>query len=270
MADLFGQGDYGVRLDWGPVGARATPADVSVIVDVLSFSTSVTVAVERGMRVFPYRWKGVRAEEFAAQHDAVLAVGRLEATKDGAVTAPSLSPAGLPTCEAVPRLVLSSPNGSTIAAALLEGESTVAVGCLRNAQAVARWLAPAVEAGRSIGVIAAGERWSYDDSLRPALEDHLGAGAILSALVALGHGAGFSPEASAAVELFDAGLGRLGERMHDCVSGRELTGKGFGSDVDVAADLNSSSIVPVLTDRGFDPVDWPSAEPHGPSRSAGT
>lgn len=252
MADLFGQGDFDVRLEWGPVGARATQADVSVIVDVLSFSTSVTVAVERGMRVFPYRWKGAQAEEFAAQRDAVLAVGRHEATKDGAVTAPSLSPTGLLACPVMSRLVLPSPNGSTIAAALVEGESTVAVGCLRNARAVATWLAPALESGRSIAVIAAGERWDYDDSLRPALEDHLGAGAILSALFALGHRVGFSPEASAAVDLFDAAADRLTERLRGCVGGRELTSKGFGSDVDVAADLDSSPVVPVLSDGAFD------------------
>lgn len=252
MADLFGQADFDVRLDWGPIGAAATQPDVAVVVDVLSFSTSVTVAVERGMRVFPYRWNGARAAEFAATHDAVLAVGRLEATQEGAV--PSLSPAGLLACEAFPRLVLPSPNGSTIATALLEGDSSVAIGCLRNARAVAEWLVPAIEAGSSIAVIAAGERWSYDASLRPALEDHLGAGAILSALVALGHGDGFSPEAWAAAELFDASLGSLCERMHSCVGGRELTSKGFGSDVDVAADLNSSSIVPVLTDGAFHPA----------------
>jgi 2-phosphosulfolactate phosphatase len=134
VADLFGQGDFTVRLDWGPVGAAATQADVTVIVDVLSFSTSTTIAVERGMRVFPYRWKGPRAAEFAAFRDAVLAVGRLEATKGGAVSAPSLSPAGLQTCEVVPRLVLPSPNGSTIAKALSEGGSSVSVGCLRNAR----------------------------------------------------------------------------------------------------------------------------------------
>jgi len=223
-----------------------------VIVDVLSFSTSVTVAVERGMRVFPYGWKGAQAEEFAAQHDAVLAVGRLEATTDGEVTAPSLSPAALLSCEMIPRLVLPSPNGSTIVAALLDGGSTVAVGCLRNAQAVAEWLVPAVKAGRSVAVIATGERWSYDDSLRPALEDHLGAGAILSALSALGHSDRLSPEASAAAELFDASVVRLSERMHSCVGGRELTSKGFASDVDVAADLNSSRIVPVLQGGAFD------------------
>jgi 2-phosphosulfolactate phosphatase len=77
MADLFGQGGFGLRMDWGPVGARAARADVSVVVDVLSFSTSVCIAVERGMRVYPYRWMGARAAEFAREHDAVLAVGRL-------------------------------------------------------------------------------------------------------------------------------------------------------------------------------------------------
>lgn len=265
MSDLFGQGDFGVRLDWGPIGAKATRADVAVVVDVLSFSTSVTVAVERGMRVFPYRWKGSRAEEFAAERDAVLAVGRLESTRRGAVPAPSLSPAGMLVCEVIPRLVLPSPNGSTIATALLESDATIAVGCLRNARAVARWLVPAVEAGRSVAVIAAGERWSHDDSLRPAIEDHLGAGAILSALVELGHGNGFSPEAQAAAALFDASRDMLTERIHDCVGGRELNSKGFGCDVDVAADLNVSTIVPVLAEGAF----VPSAELGGaPSRTA--
>ncbi|GAA1565836.1 hypothetical protein GCM10009804_23140 [Kribbella hippodromi] len=252
MADLFGQGDFGVRLDWGPIGARATGADVSVVVDVLSFSTSVTLAVERGIRVFPYRWRGAQAEEFAAQHDAVLAVGRLEATKDGAVVAPSLSPAALLVCEPIPRLVLPSPNGSTIAAALQQSHSNLAVGCLRNARAVANWLTPALEAGRSIAVIAAGERWSHDDSLRPALEDHLGAGAILSGLVALGYGDELSPEALAAAEIFDAGLSSLGDRIRNCVGGRELISKGFGPDVAVAADLNVSSTVPVLVNGAFE------------------
>ena len=109
---------FGVQLEWGLAGARASRAAVAVVVDVLSFSTSVCIAVERGMQVYPYAWKGAGAEAFARQHDAVLAVGRLEATTDGAPAAPSLSPAGLLAGPPVPRLVLPSPNGSTIAAAL--------------------------------------------------------------------------------------------------------------------------------------------------------
>lgn len=129
--------------------------------------------------------------------------------------------------------------------------STVAIGCLRNANAVARWLIPPVEAGRSIAIIAAGERWSCDDSLRPAVEDGLGAGAILSALASLGVATEFSPEASVAADAFDATVGQLEERIRACVSGQELTNKGFGDDVDVAIALNASQVVPVLIDGAF-------------------
>jgi hypothetical protein len=40
-ADLFGQGDFHVRLDWGPIGAKATQADVAVVVDELTFWKSL-------------------------------------------------------------------------------------------------------------------------------------------------------------------------------------------------------------------------------------
>jgi len=55
------------------VGASA---DVLIIVDVLSFSTCVEVAVSRGARVFPYRWKDETAREYATQVGAELAVQR--------------------------------------------------------------------------------------------------------------------------------------------------------------------------------------------------
>lgn len=254
VVDLYGQGAYDVRLDWGPIGAGATGADIAVVVDVLSFSTAVTVAVDRGMRVYPYRWRGSEAAAFAARQDAVLAVGRLEAAKEGAVAAPSLSPAALRACAPVARLVLPSPNGSTIAAALQHSGASVAAGCLRNARAVASWLAPGLASGRTVAVIAAGERWSDDDSLRPALEDHLGAGAILSALAELGYGGRMSPEATCAREVFDVSRERLAERLRDCVGGRELSGRGFGEDVDVAAELDVSSVVPVLVEGAFEPA----------------
>ncbi|MFC6706946.1 2-phosphosulfolactate phosphatase [Flexivirga alba] len=251
MADIFGQGDYAIRFDWGPNGAHQLRADVSVVVDVLSFSTAVTIAVERGMDVYPFPWNDLRAAEFAAAHDATLAVGRLESTKPGSVVAPSLSPAGLLTCRFEPRIVLPSPNGSSIAASLLESGSRVAVGCLRNARAVANWLRVHLDEGRSVAVIAAGERWVSDGSLRPALEDQLGAGAILSTLRSLGCGESMSPESVCAATLFDAIENELTDTLQGCVGGRELIGNGFQADVAVAAELNSSAVVPMLADGAF-------------------
>lgn len=262
--DLYGQHGYDVRFDWGPVAASALTADVAVVVDVLSFSTSVTVAVERGMVVYPSRWHGADAAAPAERHDAVLALGRLEARRGGLDgTAPTLSPATLIACDPVPRLVLPSPNGSTIAAALQETGSEVLLGCLRNARAVAEQLAVARARGRSIAIVAAGERWQDDDSLRPALEDHLGAGAVLSHLADLGHG-DLSPEAGAAADLFRAVRPRLATTLRDCVGGRELIGRGFSDDVEIAADLDATTTVPVLTDGAFEPTRPSAATPAGP------
>lgn len=251
MGDFFGQAKYDIRFEWGPVGAVELHAEVAVVVDVLSFSTAVTVAVERGMRVYPFPWKDRRAAEFAAAHDAMLAVGRLESTKSESVVAPSLSPAGLLTCDFEPRIVLPSPNGSSISAALQQTGSRVAIGCLRNAPAAAHWLQGQLAVGHSVAVIAAGERWADDDSLRPALEDQLGAGAILSELCTLGLEELMSPESIGAARIFDAIQPTLVDTLHECVGGRELMSKGFEADVAVAADLDASSVVPVLTNGSF-------------------
>lgn len=253
VPDVLGPDDSDVRFDWGLREARVTCTDIAVVVDVLSFSTSVTIAVERGISVFPYAWADARAQEFAVEHEAVLAVGRLEGTRAGAVVAPSLSPAGLLSCAVVPRLVLPSPNGSTIAATLQEGGATVVVGCLRNAHAVGEWLADARSVGRSVTVIAAGERSNGDETGRSALEDILGAGAILSSLAAAAGDSGWSRASRSAAWLFDATRDSLVARLRACVSGRELIERGFGSDVDVAAALDVSSVVPALAGGAFRP-----------------
>lgn len=53
-----------MRFECGEQGVRAlAAAGVShfVIVDVLSFSTCVDVAVSRGAEIIPYFWKDIRA-----------------------------------------------------------------------------------------------------------------------------------------------------------------------------------------------------------------
>lgn len=55
--DVFDQMSYRIRFEWGTEGIRrlAPRSQVVVIVDVLSFTTCVEVAVSRDVVVFPYR-----------------------------------------------------------------------------------------------------------------------------------------------------------------------------------------------------------------------
>ena len=242
------QAAHRVRMEWGPTGAAAVAADadVAVVVDVLSFTTTLAVAVERGITVHPYRWRDDGAAAYAAARGAALAVGRLEALREGSEPQVSLSPASFDQVSGVERLVLPSPNGSTIAFLLAESGARVVGACLRNAPAVVAWLAPHVADGARVAVVAAGERWP-DGSLRPAVEDLWGAGAVLAGLDA----AGQSPEARVAAAAFAAVRPTLAEELARCAGGVELAAKGFGRDVDLAGELGVSDVVPVLVGDAF-------------------
>jgi len=238
------------------VEALADEADVAVVVDVLSFATSVTVAFEIGATVLPYPWRDDSAAAFADRQGAVLAVGRSQAGSGRVSLSPASMRAHAPSRGAV---VLPSPNGSTIAHRLASGTTTCVAACLRNAGAVVEWLDRRFPHPARVAVVAAGERWP-DDSLRPAVEDLWGAGAVLSALAARGR-PGFSPEAHAARATYDAIRPDLPSALHACASGQELDAIGFGADVDVAAEVGASPVVPVLRDGVFvdavaDPGSW--------------
>jgi len=248
------QSSYRLRLEWGLTGAQVVSADYAVVVDVLSFTTTLSVALERGIEVFPFRWRDARAAEHAVRHGATLAVGRFEALSRGGARHVSLSPASLAEVVGVERLVLPSPNGSTIAFALADSGAQVVGACLRNANAVARWLAPRVAGGASVVVVPAGERW-HDDTLRPAVEDLWGAGAVLAGLVGLNglSGDGLSPEAATAVAAYRAA--DLPYDLARCASGRELVDAGFADDVEIAAQHDVSELVPVLVGESFRSAD---------------
>lgn len=243
-----GQTDFTYRFDWGLEGLRALApgADVVVIVDVLRFSSAVSAALESGATVFPYLWDSTSdAAAFAEQRGAVLA-GRRE--DDG----PSLSPTDLLTIAPGTRLVLPSPNGATLAfGARQAGARRVLAGCLRNATATAVYARSRLAAS-SVALIAAGERWG-DEPLRPAVEDLLGAGAILAALDPSGAagGACCSPEARAARAAFLDVRPRLFEAISACTSGRELIARGWEDDVATSAALDVTSVVAELIDDAF-------------------
>jgi 2-phosphosulfolactate phosphatase len=211
---------------------------VVVVVDVLSFTTTLSVALDGGIEVLPHPWDAPAAAAYAERHGATLAVGRTEGRSTGAV---SLSPGSVRAATGVRRLVMPSPNGSAIAHEAAGRGLTVLGACLRNASAVVARLD-----GREVGdvlLVPAGERWP-DGSLRLAVEDLLGAGAVADGLA--GVGADLSPEAHAAAAAFRDARPSLRNRLLGSVSGRELVGKGFEEDVHTAAELDTSPHAAVL------------------------
>jgi len=138
---------------------------------------------------------------------------------------------------------MPSPNGSTLSFIAASFGNRVIAGSLRNAMAVA----DAVRAqGQSVAVIAAGERWQ-SGNLRLALEDLIGAGAIVSYL----DESRLSPEAKSAKAVFQSVKLNLRSTLMECASGRELVDRGFAEDVEIASCLNESSVVPLLMEGAF-------------------
>ena len=212
-----------IRFDWGPHALDRCESTV-VVVDVLCFTTCVSIAASRGVTIIPHRWR-----EPVNATDAIVAKKRGE---PGFTLSPATfldAPRGL-------RVVLPSPNGSTIARIAADRGLTVIAGSLRNAAAVARAIAstPAT-------IIASGEKRS-DGTIRFALEDLLGAGAIIDAA-----SAPRTYEAEAAAAAFRELRLDLREALSECESGIELLERGYPQDIALAADIDADDVVPHLT-----------------------
>ena len=234
---IFAQSAFELRCEWGWQGISqlAPISDVIIIVDILSFSTSVEIATNNGAFIFPYQWRDLSASDYARQVQAELACRERKPSSGY-----SLAPSSLVNITAGTKLVLPSPNGATLSL-YTESKPTIA-GCLRNAKAVADF---AQSYGNNIALIPAGEKWS-NGSLRPAIEDFIGAGAILNYLKG-----SLSPEAEAAALVFSRWQNELSSVLKQSISGQELIQRGFPQDVELAAVLNNSSCVPLLTNNAY-------------------
>jgi 2-phosphosulfolactate phosphatase len=96
-----------------------------------------------------------------------------------------------------------------------------------------------------VAVIPAGEQWR-ESTLRPCLEDLLGAGSVLAELPGTS-----SPEAEVAIAAFARFRQDLAGTLFRCGSGKELVEKGFPADVELAGEYAVSSVAPVLTEERF-------------------
>ena len=256
------QHDAEVRFDWGGQGLASLLAGgvrTVVIVDVLRFTTAVDVACGRGAAVTPYPVDDAGAAEEASRRGALLVAGSVNG---GDVSVPSLSPVSLRNLTAADHVLLPSPNGAALACRAAEAKVVVLASCLRNASAVA-----AAVTAFPVGIVAAGERWP-DGSLRVAVEDAWGAGAVVRALSPppssgdLGLLAMFgetrqapkparsrslSPEAAWTAANLPNDLPGI---LPKTASGQELHAAGWSLDIEVAAALDVSTAVPKLDGEG--------------------
>ena len=166
---MFSQTEHRCRHEWGRDGARRAAArgDILVVVDILSFSTTVVTAVEHGIHIYPCGHG--EEEDRAAAPGAVRAVHRRDVPERGRF---SLSPLSFLGAEPGTRVLLASPNGATCSRHAHDLPHLL-VGALVNAAAVARRansLLATTELG--ITVLSCGERWDEpgeDGALRFAL-----------------------------------------------------------------------------------------------------
>lgn len=204
------QGSFDVRLEWGPAAVSYAAKDVQciVIVDVMSFSTCVSLAVDNGAQIYPYPSKDSSALGYAKNIGAQVASSDRLSQAGGL----SLSPVSIRKIEEGEKLVLPSPNGSAISflARDVGADVTVFRGCLRNLTLTAM----ACRDFERILVVPCGERWP-DSTLRPAIEDYIAAGGIIAAIGR----ERCSPEAEGAVAAWHQ-LNMLS--LRECASALEL------------------------------------------------
>lgn len=246
---MFTQQPYRYQLDWGRRGVQQAveQGNMLVIVDTFRFSTAAITAAHHGGLIYPCSLEEDAAElarhiggEVAISHQDVPDKGRF-----------SLSPATYFDIEPSTKVVLASPNGATCSR---YGRQVpyLFIGAVVNARAVATVISSLAEQeDLAVTVIACGERWktpSEDGSLRFAIEDYLGAGAILSYLQGEK-----SPEARICEGAFVQVRDELESILWDCGSGRELRAKGFSTDIRHAARLNIYQVVPYMRDGRLEP-----------------
>ncbi len=246
MVSSFDQSNYQVRFDWGIDGlARLEPADVIVVVDVLRFSTAATRAIEAGREI-------VLRPELSRNGAPIAHAAREHAARGATVLIGCLRNRG-----AIADAIVAEQHARG-------GRMSVVV--IAAGERAARRTPLPMLLGASVpqpGQHAEGgdenpEHGGHDPQgvdqerdaaqlPRFAVEDLLGAGAIIDALITRGidH---CSPEASVAAEGFAALQHGLGHLLGASGSGRELAAAGLDGDVAYASALDASSAVAVLRD----------------------
>jgi 2-phosphosulfolactate phosphatase len=254
-----------VHIEWGMIGARqaADRGDVAVIVDVLSFSTEIVLAVAAGKVCLVYS-----DAELEAMGGIEAAAAALDARPHRRFRRFGADDAALPATGSGPsasgeRVLFRSSNGASCTGAA-EAAPELLIGSFRNARAcaghVTRLLAS--RSAHRVTLVACGSVTAAEGErrFRPALEDWLAAGQIAAYLAS--SGLVLSPEAHAAA------CGWPGsEMLSACVAANALIEADLDEMVELALAIDCTDVVPArlasdLSGRVFTSAAIPAASPN--------
>jgi 2-phosphosulfolactate phosphatase len=224
---------------------REPARSVCVVVDVLRASSSLVVLLERGVEEVLLAGSIGEARRLARGRPQYLLCG-----ERGGLPPPGFhygnSPVEFAGLELAGRRAILCTSNGTRAMARAAAAPLVLVGALLNATAVGRVAAEAAAArGLGVAVVCAGDEGGTAFSL----EDALGAGAIVDAIVGLGREAprlGLSDAALAALALYRAHQAQEQAALRGTSHARDLEALGFGDDLSFCARRDAFAVVPHL------------------------
>lgn len=217
-----------------------------VVFDVLRATTSIAAALAAGVREI----RVYDRLDAAARAAEAFGPGRLLAGEEKCLPPPGFdlgnSPAAFVPGQHTGRVMFMSTTNGTRAIAAARGAAAVLTGALVNADAVARAVTRLANAGgagpRGITLLCAGTGGTV------AMEDLLGAGAVIESLRGHGDVCLDSDVARVASRLFLAARGDLRTALSESTGGRNVIAAGLGADVDFCARLNVIEAVGVVAD----------------------
>lgn len=218
------------------------PQSVFAVVDVLRASSTIVTLLERGVpAVIPAAGVDEAMELRERLSDHLLCGERDGLPPPGFDFGNSPAEFGGAALDGRP-VILATSNGTRILNQLA-GAPAVVVGALTNREAAARaLLSLAAERGSDITVVSA----SAPDGRSVALEDALGAGAIVDAALRLQPAPRPTDAARLALYAFRARASDLASALVAARHGAELIEAGFEEDVKLCARLDVSTVVPLL------------------------
>ncbi|HUC89010.1 MAG TPA: 2-phosphosulfolactate phosphatase [Candidatus Paceibacterota bacterium] len=157
--NVFNQEPFECKLDWGLNGIKEAVKrkDIIIIVDILSFSTTVTTAIHYGSEIFPFSKTEIEdIDSYAKEINAEVVLGRSEAKLYNKQSLSSLS--FNKSCNGK-KFLLPSRNGSTYSK-IAENNDFVFIGSIINARPVAQIVNRIRKFNKiPVTIISCGERW---------------------------------------------------------------------------------------------------------------